>query len=84
MKVGLVTKTRYFVDPDEVEVVNFYSERHLLCNASGQMTDQQTGVALTLDGATIISQLTNARSIQNQYFGGASAQKEINPGRRER
>jgi hypothetical protein len=78
MHTGSVTETRYSVNPDNTDVSSFCSERHFLCITSSQRTGQRTGEAVVLDGATVISQLTNALTLQNEYPGVANAINQKN------
>jgi hypothetical protein len=72
VKQGLVPETRYSVNPDDTEIEAFGIDRHNQCISSSQALTTRTGEALMLDGATVISQLTNALTIQNEYLGDAN------------
>jgi len=64
---------RYSVNPDDEEVEAFYANRHNYCIfISTESTGPRTGEALVLDGNTVISQLTNALTIQNEYLEDAN------------
>jgi hypothetical protein len=65
MKVGSITETRYSVTPDDVEISNFCNNRHLKC-ITLNMTMTTAAGAVTLDNASVKSQLTNAISVQNK------------------
>ena len=72
VKAGLISETRYSVNPDDVEVEAFGIERNAQCITSNLATATRPGEAVMLDGATVISQLTNALTIQNEYLGDAN------------
>jgi hypothetical protein len=71
VKVGLILETRYSVNPDDAELKAFGIERACQCITSTATALTRPGEALMLDGATVISQLTNALTIQNEYLGDA-------------
>ncbi len=68
VKAGLVPKTRYSVNPDDTKIVTFCNERHLQCITlnTTTATNMIAGGAVIVDKALVISQLTNAISIQNK------------------
>jgi hypothetical protein len=60
VKVGLIKETRYQINPDDSEINSFCKERHAQCIK---------GVAeasVSFDNNSVISQLTNAISTQNE------------------
>jgi hypothetical protein len=73
VKTGLVPETRYSVNPDDAEVEAFNLQRHSDCitfpiNVNGP----RAGETLSLEGNSVISQLTNALTIQNEYLEDAN------------
>jgi hypothetical protein len=73
VKTGLIPETRYSVNPDDKEVKAFYFKRHNDCIIiSIESTGPRAGEALVLDGNTVISQLANALTIQNEYLEDAN------------
>jgi hypothetical protein len=73
VKTGLVPETRYSVDPDDAEVEAFNITRHNDCIIiPTDVTGPRAGKPLTLEGNTVISQLTNALTIQNEYLEDAN------------
>jgi hypothetical protein len=72
VQTGLVQETRYSVNPDDEEIEAFRTKRHNQSITSSQIMTTRTGEAVMLDGATVISQLTNALTIQNKYLGNAN------------
>ena len=73
VKTGLIPEMRYSVNPDDEEVEAFYAKRHTYCIIiSTESTGPRAGEALALDGNTVISQLTNALTIQNEYLEDAN------------
>ncbi len=72
VKAGLILEMRYSVNPDDVKVEAFGIERNAQCITSNLATATRPGEAVMLDGATVISQLTNALTIQNEYLGNAN------------
>ena len=73
VKTGLIPKTRYSVNPDDEEVEAFYFKRHNDCIIiSMESTGPRAGEALVLDGNTVISQLANALTIQNEHLEDAN------------
>ncbi len=71
VKAGLIPETRYSIDPDDAELEAFGIERATKCVTSNAEMMTRPG-AVALDGATVISQLTNALTIQNEYLGDAN------------
>ncbi len=71
VKAGLIPETRYSIDPDDVELEAFGNERTMKCITSNAAMETRPG-AVALDGATVISQLTNALTIQNEFLGDAN------------
>ena len=68
-KTGLIPETRYSVNHDNEEVEAFYIKRHNDCIIiSMELTGSRAGEALMLDGNTVISQLANALTIQNEHL----------------
>jgi hypothetical protein len=68
VKTGLVPETRQSVNPDDTKIATFCNERHLQCitlNAT-TATSTRAGGSVIVDNASVISQLTNAISIQNK------------------
>ncbi len=67
MKIGLVPKLRYSVNPDDTEITKFCADRHLQCITLNATTvaGNTTG-ALVINSALVIRQLTNAISLQNE------------------
>jgi hypothetical protein len=67
MKIGLVPKTRYSVNPNDTEIVKFCGDRHLqyitlnTATAAGNTTG-----ALVINSASVISELINAISLKNE------------------
>lgn len=72
VKAGLIPETRYSVDPDDAELEAYGIERTTQCITSNAAMTTRTGEAVALDGASVISQLTNALTIQNEYLGDAN------------
>jgi hypothetical protein len=73
VKTGLIPKTRYSVNPDDEEVEAFYFKRHNDCIIiSMELTGPRAGEALVLDRNTVISQLANALTIQNEHLEDAN------------
>ena len=73
VKTGLVPETRYTVNPDDAEVEAFNSQRHNDCiSLPIDVVGPGAGNPLTLEGNTVISQLTNALTIQNEYLEDAN------------
>ena len=72
VKAGLIPETRYSIDPDDAELEAFGIKRACQCITSNSATTTRPGEAVTLDGANVISQLTNALNIQNEYLGDAN------------
>ena len=73
VKEGLVPETRYSVNPDDEEVEAFYFKRQKDCiSSSVKSTGPRAGEILALEGNTVISQLTNALAIQNQFLEDAN------------
>ena len=67
MQTGLVPETRYSVNPDDIEISNFCKDRHLQCITSAMaLTSTRAGGAAVVNNASVISQLTNAISLQNE------------------
>jgi hypothetical protein len=67
VKIGLVPKTRYFLNPDDTEIAKFCMDRHLQCiTLNVKMVAGNTARALVINIALVISQLTNAISLQNK------------------
>ena len=62
VKMGLITETRYQLNPDDVEISSFCKERHVQC-ISGAAS---AGTAVSFDNSSVISQLTHAISAQNE------------------
>jgi len=75
-KEGLVPETRYSVNPDDGEVVSFYFKRQKDCISSiffsVESTGPRAGEPLALEGNIVISQLTNALTIQNEFLEDAN------------
>jgi hypothetical protein len=65
VKAGLIPETRYSVDPDDAELEALGIERACQCITSNSATT-------TRPGENVISQLTNALTIQNEYLGNAN------------
>ena len=73
VKTGLVPETRYSVSPDDAEVEAFNIKWHNDCiNVPIDATGPRAGEPLTLEGNKVISQLTNALTIQNEYLEDAN------------
>ena len=73
MKTGLIPETRYSVNLDDEEVEAFYFKRHNDCIIiSMESTGPRAGEALVLDRNTVISQLANALTIQNEHLEDAN------------
>ncbi len=72
VKARLITETRYSVDPDDAELKAFGIERASQCITLNAATVTRPREAVMLDGAMVISQLTNALTIQNEYLGNAN------------
>jgi hypothetical protein len=73
VKTGLIPETRYSVNPDDEEVEAFYFKRHNDCIIiSMESTGPRAGEALVLDGNTVISQLANTLTIQNEHLEDAN------------
>ena len=72
VKTGLIPETRYSVNPDDIELEDFSIERAAVCITSTASTSTRPGDAVTLDGATVISQLTNALTMQNECLSNAN------------
>ena len=68
MKTGLILETRYLVNPDNTELEDFSIKRAAQCITSTATKSTRPGEAVTLDGTTVISQLTNALTMQNEYL----------------
>jgi hypothetical protein len=70
VKEGLVPETRYPVNPDNIEVEAFYFKRQTDCISSVSFSVESTGprAGLALEGNTVISQLMNALTIQNEFL----------------
>jgi hypothetical protein len=67
MKIGLVPKTRFSVNPDNTEIAKFCVNRHLQCITLNMTTVAgNTAEALVIDSAVVISQLTNTISLKNK------------------
>ncbi len=68
VKTGLVPKTRYSVNTDNTKIATFCNERHLQCITLNAMTatSMRAGGVVFVNNALVISQLTNAISIQNK------------------
>ncbi len=65
--IGLVPETRYSVNPDNIEISNFCKDQHLQCITSAMaLTSTTAGGAVVVDNASVISQITNAISLQNK------------------
>jgi len=58
--VGSINETRYQINPDDTEVMFFRKER------SAQYIKGLAGTSVALDNSSVISQLTNAISAQNE------------------
>ena len=73
VKEGLIPETRYSVNPDDEEVEAFYSKRQTDCISSVSFSIESTGprARVALEGA-VISQLTNALTIQNEFLEDAN------------
>jgi hypothetical protein len=65
MKVGSITKTRYSVTPDGVKISTFCNNQHLQCITLNTTMTTAAG-AVTLENTSVISQLTNPISVQNE------------------
>jgi hypothetical protein len=66
------------VNPDNNEIANFCAERHLQCiplNATTVVGN--TAGALVINSALVISQLTNAISLQNEEAMGSNNEKKL-------
>jgi hypothetical protein len=74
MKVGSISKARCSVTPDDVKVSTNCNNHYLQCFASN-MTMTTAAGAVTLDNALVISQLTNAISVQNEETTESAAWK---------
>ena len=73
MKTGLVPQTRYSVNPNDTEVKAFNIKRHNDCILILiESTGPRAGEALALDGSTVIGQLTNTFTIQNEHLEDAN------------
>ena len=73
VKTGLIPETRYSVNHDNEEVEAFYIKRHNDCIIiSIESTGPREGEALVLDGNTVISQLANTLTIQNEHLEDAN------------
>ena len=74
VKEGLVPETRYSVNPDDEEVEPFFFKRQKDCISSVSFSVESTGprAGLALEGNTVISQLTNALTIQNEFLEDAN------------
>jgi hypothetical protein len=83
VKAGFIPETRYSVNPDDAELEAFGIDQAHQCITSSTTTMTRPGEAVTLDGATVISQLTNALTIQNEYLGDANTINRRNQVRRE-
>ena len=67
VKTGLVVKTRYSVNPDNIEISTFCNDWHLQFITSAMATTRtRAGGAVVVDNASVVSQLTNAISLQNK------------------
>jgi hypothetical protein len=60
VNVGSINETRYQINPDDTEVTFFCKER------SAQCIKGVAGTSVALDSSSVISQLTNAISAQNE------------------
>ncbi len=60
IKVGSINETRYHINPDDTEVTSFCKERSVQC------IKRVAGTPVALDSSSVISQLTNAISTQNE------------------
>ena len=60
VNVGSINETRYQINPDDTEVTCFSKER------SAQCIKGVAGTSVALDNSSVISQLTNAISAQNE------------------
>jgi hypothetical protein len=67
VKTGLIPETRNSMNPDDTKIAFFSADRHLQCiTANGMTTKGITAGAAISDNASVISQLTNTISIQNE------------------
>jgi hypothetical protein len=67
VKIVVVPKTRYSMNPDNTEIAKFCADRHLQCiTLNTTMVAGHTTGALVINSALVISQLTNAISLQNE------------------
>ncbi len=66
INVGSIDETRYQINPDDTEVTFFCKER------SAQCIKGVAGTSVALDNSSVISQLTNAISAQNEEIGFAA------------
>ncbi len=68
VKIGLVPKTRYSVNPDDTKIATFCDDQDLQCITSNVTAATSTTArgAAVIDNALVISQLTNAISLQNE------------------
>jgi hypothetical protein len=68
VKTGLVPETRYSVNPNNTKIATFCSNRHLQCITLSIMAATSTRArgVVVIDNASVISQLTNAISLQNK------------------
>jgi hypothetical protein len=68
VKVGLVPETRYSVNPDNTKIATFCNNQYLQCITSNvtAATSTTSRGAVVIDKALVISQLTNAISLQNE------------------
>ncbi len=60
IKVGLIKETRYQINPDNLEINSFCKECHAQCIKG------VAGASVSFDNNSVISQLTNAISNQNE------------------
>ena len=67
VQTGLVPETGYSVNPDNIEILNFCKDWHLQCITSAMaLPSTRAGGAVVVDNASVINQLTNAISLQNE------------------
>ena len=76
VKRGLILESCYSINPDDTEITSFSKERHLQC-ISSTMANARLGGGV--DNASIISQLTNAISVQAEEAAESNSlrRKEI-------
>ncbi len=60
IKAGLIKEKRYQINPDDSEINSFCKERHAQCIKG------VAGASVSFDNNSVISQLTNAISTQNE------------------